>query len=292
MKKETIRREFLKLKSKGFSYKECRNHLRETYGINKSIVTFKRWWKRFNKEDWDLKDKSQRPKTIHYKFEHKDKEEAISLRRKTGFSAKQIRIKLARQGIIMSESYIKQLIKGEGLSRGNKMEGIRLKWVRFERDNPNSMWQLDGTQDDGGNWILPIEDDCSRYCLAIGKSKQVNTDIVIALLEKAIAMHGKPREILTDNGPEFGGKSKDSKFDKWCKKMGIKHIRSGVHKPTTVGKIGAIQQTIKRELPYCNNDLEAWRYRYNTDRPHQSLRGLTPAVVYFQERRHKKHYEL
>ena len=192
----------------------------------------------------------------------------------------------------MSESYIKQLIKGEGLSRGNKMEGIRLKWVRFERDNPNSMWQLDGTQDDNGNWILPIEDDCSRYCLVVEESKQMTTEIVITLLEKAIAMHGKPREILTDNGPEFGGKSKDSDFDKWCKRQGIKHIRSGVHKPTTVGKIGAMQQTIKRELPYCNNDLESWRMRYNHDRPHQSLRGLTPATVYFQFKRHKKHYEL
>lgn len=277
---------------KGYSFSKCQKELIEKFGVYKCIRTLKNWSKRFNETDWDFKDISTKPKTIYYKFAHKDKEEAIVLRRKTGFSAKQIRIKLARKGITMSESYIKQLIKGEGLSRGNKMEGIRLKWVRFERDNPNSMWQLDGTQNDKSNWILPIEDDCSRYCVAVGESKQMNTDVVIVLLEKAIAMHGKPREILTDNGPEFGGKSKDSEFDKWCKKNGIKHIRSGVHKPTTVGKIGAIQQTIKRELPYCNNDLEAWRYRYNTDRPHQSLRGLTPAVVYFQERRHKKHYEL
>jgi transposase InsO family protein len=31
---------------------------------------------------------------------------------------------------------------------------------------------------------------------------------------------------------------------------------------------------------------------YNHERPHESLRGLTPATVYFQFRRHKKHYEL
>ena len=120
----------------------------------------------------------------------------------------------------------------------------------------------------------------------------MTTANVIAVLEEAIAMHGKPREILTDNGPEFGGTSKDSEFDKWCEKQGIIHIRSGVHKPTTVGKISAIQQTIKRELPNWNNDLELWRYQYNHERPHQSLHLLTPAVVYFQFRRHKKHYEL
>ena len=67
---------------------------------------------------------------------------------------------------------------------------------------------------------------------------------------------------------------------------------SGVHKPTTVGKVSAIQKTIEIELPYCNNDTELWRYRYNHLRPHESLRGLTPATVYFQFKRHKKHYEL
>ncbi len=154
------------------------------------------------------------------------------------------------------------------------------------------MWQLDGTEAEDGEWILPIEDDCSRYCVIAKKFKHMTTANVIAVLEEAIAMHGKPREILTDNGPEFGGTSKDSEFDKWCEKQGIIHIRSGVHKPTTVGKVSAIQQTIKRELPYCNNDLEAWRMRYNHERPHQSLHGLTPAKVYFQFRRHKKHYEL
>jgi|TARA_Y100000310_G_C20504466_1_gene725716 putative transposase len=293
MRKAIIRREFFKLRLEGYSFSGCQKKLIERFETNISLRTLKYWSKKLNTGEWDLNDKSSRPKTIHYKFSKQDRLEAIELRKKTAYSSKQIRIKLQEKGIIMSESYIKQLVKGAGLSRGNKMEGIRLKWVRFERDNPNSMWQLDGTQDDNGDWILPIEDDCSRYCLAIGKSKQMTTEIVITLLEKAIAMHGKPREILTDNGSEFGGRSDwDSDFDKWCKKMGIKHIRSGIHKPTTVGKIGAMQQTIKRELPYCNDDLEAWRYRYNHERPHQSLRMLTPAVVYFQFKRHKKHYEL
>ncbi|MBI5798151.1 IS481 family transposase, partial [Candidatus Woesearchaeota archaeon] len=37
-------------------------------------------------------------------------------------------------------------------------------------------------------------------------------------------MHGKPREILTDNGSEFGGTGKGkNQFDKWCKRRGIEH---------------------------------------------------------------------
>ena len=113
------------------------------------------------------------------------------------------------------------------------------------------------------------------------------TEAMIQILEELITIHGKPKQILTDNGPEFGGRSKDSDFDKWCNKIGIQHIRSGIHKPTTVGKVSAIQKTIEQELPNCNKDIELWRYRYNHERPHESLRGLTPATIYFEFKRHK-----
>lgn len=185
---------------------------------------------------------------------------------------------------------IKNIVKDIGLSRGNKMEGTRLKWIRFERDTPNSLWQIDGTQRDDGSWILPIEDDCSRYCIAIGTFKHMTTQNVTKLLKEAIAIHTKPQAILTDNGSEFGGNgSGDNDFDRWCKKHKIKHIRSGIHKPTTVGKISRLQYTIVYELPYCFNDLEYFRYRYNCERPHRSLNGLTPNQVYFGWKRHKKY---
>lgn len=293
MKKEIVRREFLKWKIKGMSYSDCKKKIKDEFEDEFSILTLKRWWKRFNKTKWDLRDKSTKPKTIHFKFSKEEKKKAITIRKDTIYSAKQIRIKLQEKGIFMSESYIKTLVKDQGLSRGNKMEGIKLKWVRFERDNPNSMWQIDGTETGRGTWFLPIEDDCSRYCMAVKEFKDMTTANVIALLEEAIAMHGKPREILTDNGPEFGGvKGNDSEFDRWCDRQGIKHIRSGVHKPTTVGKLSAIQQTLFRELSNWKNDLELWRYQYNHERPHQSLHLLTPARVYFQYKRHQKHYTL
>lgn len=292
MQRHLIRKEFLKLKLKEKSYKECQRELEIRFGKKYSIRTLKRWLKRLLTTNWDLKDTSQKPHKIVYKFNNKQRDIVINLRKECGYSANQVRIKLAETNVFMSEPYIKKIIKEAGLSRGNKMEGIKLKWVRFERDNPNSMWQLDGTEAEDGKWILPVEDDCSRYCVIVKKFKHMTTENIIAVLEEAIAMHNKPREILTDNGSEFGGTSKDSEFDKWCNKQGIIHIRSGVHKPQTVGKISAIQQTIMRELPYCNNDLEAWRLRYNHERPHRSLHGLTPTKVYFEYTRHKKHYEL
>lgn len=255
-------------------------------------MTLINWMKRFNQTDWDLRDTSQRPKTIHYKFTEEDKQRVVTYRKEEGYSSQKLRVKLHKQEIFMSESTIKRIVKGHGLSNGNKMEGIKLKWVRFERHYPNEMWQIDGTELSDGTWLVLVEDDCSRYCIGAMIFDTLTTANMILLLEHCIEMHGKPREVLTDNGHEFGGIWKDSQFDKWCEQRKIIHIRASVHKPTTLGKMGALQQTYFREISYCNNDIEAWRLRYNHERPHESLRMLTPGVVYFQYRRHRKHYDL
>lgn len=292
MKKHVIRREFLKLKIRGKSYKECKVCLKERFNVEFTIRTLKNWWSRFNATTWDLKDISQKPNKLPIKFSEADKKVVIEIRRKYDYGPKKTRIQAQRKGIFMSLSTVKRIIKSEGLSKGSKMEGTKLKWVRFERPDPNYLWQIDGDQNDDGTWRVPVIDDCSRYCLGVKRMVSQTTKAITNFLDELIAIHGKPKQILTDNGPEFGGTSKDSDFDKWCGKRGIQHIRSGIHKPTTVGKVSAIQKTIDVELPHWNNDLELWRMRYNHDRPHESLRGLTPATVYFQFRRHKKHYEL
>jgi transposase InsO family protein len=288
LRKEWVRKEAIKLRLKYKSYAKIQWILKQNFEYEVSRKTLKRWWERFNEGDWNLRDLSKRPYKLNYKFYVEDIESVISMRQETGYSSYQIKRKLEEKGIFISESSIKRIVKGIGLSRGSKMEGKRLKWIRFERDTPNSMWQIDGTEFNG-KWIVPVLDDCSRYCLAIRLFNHNTTANMIALLEQGIAMHGRPREVLTDNGSEFGGRSKHSEFDKWCRKQGIKHIRSGIHKPTTVGKISRLQFTIISELPYCFNDLEYFRWRYNCDRPHRSLNGLTPHEVFFGWARHKKY---
>ena len=292
MKKHIIRREAIKYKNSGKTYKETIKFLQEKFNYSITKMTLIRWIKRLDTTEWDLKDKSTKPKKLQTKFSEKDEKEIINLRKFYGYGAKKLRIQIQRKSIFMSISTIKRIIRQTGLSKGSKMEGKRLKWVRFERPDPNYMWQIDGDQNDDGTWRVPVVDDCSRYCIGLTTMEHQTTKAITNFLDKLIKIHGKPRQILTDNGSEFGGRSKNSKFDKWCRKRGIQHIRSGLHKPQTVGKVGAIQNTIQKELPNCNEDLELWRRRYNHDRPHESLRGLTPATVYFQFRRHKKHYEL
>lgn len=292
MKKEIVRREAIKYKLSGKTYKQVIDFLKERFEYSVTKMTLIRWMKRVQETEWNLKDISQKPIKLPVKFSKEDKKIVSEIRKRFCYGPKKTRIQAQRIGINMSLSTIKRIIKSSGLSKGSKMEGVKLKWVMFERPDPNYMWQIDGDQNDDGTWRVPVEDDCSRYCLGVYNIKDNTTEAMIMILEDCIKRHGKPKQILTDNGPEFGGTSKDSEFDKWCEKQGIIHIRSGVHKPTTVGKLSAIQKTIEIELPHWNNDTELWRMMYNHERPHESLRGLTPADVYFYFKRHKKHYEL
>ena len=160
MKKHILRREFLKLKSNNKSYKQCKETLEKRFEIKVSIITLKRWWKRFTFTEWDLRDKSQRPNVIHTKFTEEYKQRVVAYRKREGYSSQKLRLKLQEQEIFMSESTIKRIVKGYGLSNGNKMEGIKLKWVRFERHYPNDMWQIDGTELSNAKQLVIVEDDC------------------------------------------------------------------------------------------------------------------------------------
>src|SRR3990167_231291 len=238
MKKEEIRREFFKLKHKGHSYSQCRKLLKAKCSYEVTIRTLKRWNKKLERGDWDLRDHSRRPNNILSKITPKIEENVVKLRKKTGWG---------------------------------------------ERKIANSLWQIDHSdQKVEDKWLLSVLDDCSRYSLALISLSRVTTDVVTKILDELIEIHGKPREILTDNGSAYGLKSKHSKFDRWCKRRGIKHIRTSVHSPQTTGKAERLFQTFKHEIEFCNNDSELFRMRYNHFRPHSSLKRKAPSELYFR----------
>ena len=280
MKKYEIRREFFKLKFDGHSYSVCRRLLKAKYGYDVDVRTLKRWVKRLDKGDWDLLDKSRRPHTIHYKITSAIEHEVISLRQKTGWGSDKLITQLHHLKI--SARSIDKILNKHFLCRETKNKGKRKKWVRWQRKHPNSLWQIDHTDEQElfNCYTLSVLDDASRYSLALVKLNSVTTLVVTHILDELIKKFGKPKQILTDNGSAYGLKSTRSKFDKWCKRRGIKHIRTKVHSPTTNGKVERLFKTMDEELGFCSNDLELFRMRYNHFRPHSSLENKAPADIY------------
>ena len=66
----------------------------------------------------------------------------------------------------------------------------------------------------------------------------------IEILRHAFSVFGLPEQIVSDNGPQFIS----SEFSTFCKKNGIKHIRSAPYHPSTNGAIERFVQTFKRAL--------------------------------------------
>lgn len=280
MKKEEIRKEFFKLKLKGFSYTQCKKILKGRFGYDVSTRTLKRWVKRLDSSSWNLKDTSRKPNTIYTKITTEIENQVISLRKKTGWGCDKLVISLPN--ISISARTIHSILRKHNLCNKSNTRNKPKKYIRWQRKHPNSLWQIDHSDQKVDDiWCFSVVDDFSRNSLALVPLSEVTTSVVTKILDDLIKIHGKPREILTDNGSAYGLKSKHSKFDRWCRKRDIKHIRTAIHSPTTCGKVERLFQTLKKELKFCNNDLELFRMRYNHFRPHTSLNNKSPAEVYF-----------
>jgi len=277
MKKEEVRKEYFKLRIKGHTNNQCRKILFSKLGYEINIRTLRRWTSKLNNSNWDLRDKSRRPKLIHHKINPEIEKEVITLRQKTGWGDKKI-----ENFLDVSHTSINKILRKNNLTNPTKRKKKRIKYIRWQREHPNSLWQMDiSDQKVEGKYCFAVVDDCERYCLGLFALNKVSTNIIIHLLDTLFKIHGKPREILTDNGNVFGLRSKHSKFDIWCRRRHVRHIRTAIHSPTTTGKIERFFQTLEKELPFCNKNLEFFRMRYNHFRPHSSLNGKCPADIYF-----------
>jgi len=277
MKKELIRKEFFKLKFKGHSYNQCRKILKAKYDYEVNNRTLQRWMYNLDHNDkWNLKDKSKKPKTIHKKISKEIEEKIIAIKKQTGWGAEKI-----ENFVDVGHTSINKILNKHKLTNPIRRKKKRNKYIRWQRKHPNSLWQIDHSDQKIDNkWVVSVIDDCSRKSLTFIPVNRVTTKVVTKILDDLIKKYGKPREILSDNGSAYGLKSKHSKFDRWCRRRGIKHIRSAVHSPTTCGKVERLFQTFKQEIKFCKNNPKLFRMRYNHFRPHTSLNRKTPDEIY------------
>jgi transposase-like protein len=277
MKKEDIRKEYFYLRIKGHTNNQCRKILLAQFGYEVNIRTLRRWTNKHNNQDWDFRDNSTTPKTIRYKITPEIENKVLAIRNKTGFGQDKI-----KGYVNISHWSINKILRRHNLTNPSPNRKKRIKYIRWQRKHPNSLWQMDTSdQKIKGKYCFSVIDDCSRYNLGLFALNRVSTNIIIHLFDTLFKIHGKPREILTDNGNIFGLKSKHSKFDRALNRRGIKHIRTAIHSPTTSGKIERFFQTLDKEFAFCNKDIELFRMRYNHFRPHISLDNKSPAEVYF-----------
>jgi len=129
--------------------------------------------------------------------------------------------------------------------------------------------------------LLNVLDECSRECLCSVVETSLSGQHVTLILDQLMETYGKPRQILTDNGPEFTSKA----LSEWTYCQKIEHLFIDSGKPMQNGYIKSFNGKLRDEflnehwfesLEELRRRLEIWRHEYNFIRPHSALGKLTP----------------
>src|SRR5579875_3152410 len=167
-------------------------------------------------------------------------------------------------------------------------------WRRFEADQPNEVWQADithvGLADGAEVEILNIIDDHSRLLVGSTARRVFKAGDVVTDLHAAIARHGRPERMLTDNGAVFTGHYRGRGWvalERELVALGIGLSHSKPYHPQTCGKVERLHQTEKDRLSHqpaaadlagLQTQLDTFRGYYNTQRPHRAVGRRTPAT--------------
>jgi len=243
--------------------------------------TFYNWLNQYQKGGLEgLKPRSRAPHMVH-RTSPEIIENVVALRREKGWGPQVIAGYLGTKGVKVGSTTVYRILCREGLNHPLEKPRIKRTYRRWERDHPNSLWQCD-LKMLGGEWLITILDDHSRYVTGSEIFNEGTAENVIWLLDQAVHEYSKPRENLTDHGSQFYSvRHGESSFTQFCSENGITHILGGIGKPTTLGKIERWFRTYDLEHARFQFHWKFIKY-YNYERPHMSLNYKTPAEIYFR----------
>lgn len=201
-----------------------------------------------------------------------------------------IRIFLEREGHILGSDRMYRLWRQAGLQVPRKRPRRRVAASRPRPLPPtaiNHVWAYDFVFDtcaDGRTLkCLTVIDEFTRECLAIDVAGGIRSGRVIEVLTQLVSLHGAPRYLRSDNGPEFVARA----ILRWLQAAQIETAYIDPGKPWQNGTDESFNGKLRDQhlsLQWFRNRVEArvsiedWRRHYNEVRPHSSLGYLTPAA--------------
>ena len=166
---------------------------------------------------------------------------------------------------------------------------------RLKRDRPdpldvprtmNKVWSIDFMHDTLANGrsfrTFNVLDDYNRQGLGIEVDFGLPSLRIMRTLDQIIQWRGKPKMIRSDNGSEM----RSGEFQAWAKKQGIELLYIQPGKPTQNAYIERFNRTVRHEwldehlfdsIDHAQQTATDWLWRYNNQRPHMALGGITPS---------------
>ena len=292
---KTVEQERIEFVKRVLSKEQTKSALCREYGISRP--TGDKWINRYLNGE-GMSDRSRRPFHTPNKISAETEQIIVQARQQEpAIGAVKTRRMLINDGWdeAPSVSTFNAVFKRNGLITRQASQAAQ-HHVRFEKDYPNEMWQMDFKgdflmQDKRRCHPLSIIDDCSRFCICSDAKTNQQFPGVKESLINAFLEFGMPFSILCDNGNPWGSSQSTSitKFEVWMMELGIltMHIRP-LH-PQTQGKVERFNGSYKKERLnfYTPKDIfdaqtcrDEYRIFYNTRRPHSALNYDVPAKRY------------
>ena len=204
------------------------------------------------------------------------------------FGYRRLHVLLRREGVLVNHKRIERLYREEGLAvrRRGRQRIVATGRGRLPAPiGPNEQWGVDFLSDTLASGrrirLFTVLDLFTRETLAIEIDTSLPGERVVRVLERAVAQHGRPQELVLDNGPELTGLA----MDRWAMASGVqlRFIQPG--KPIQNGIVESFHGRLRDE---CLNEhwfvslgdarqiVEDWRRDYNQSRPHSTLGYRAP----------------
>lgn len=201
---------------------------------------------------------------------------------------------LNQEGWGVNHKRVQRIWRMEGLKVPQKQPKRSRLWlndgscIRHRPTFKNHVWSYDfvhhRTHDGRSYRMLNIMDEFTRECLTIKVKRRINSFDVLETLADLFLLHGQPKFIRSDNGPEFIAE----RLRDWLSSLEVKTLFIEPGSPWENGYIESFNGRLRDELLngeifYTLNEakviLESWRKEYNHVRPHSSLGYRVPVPL-------------
>jgi transposase InsO family protein len=267
------------------------SQLCEEFGISRPTGYV--WCKRYSSGGLEgISERTRRPHASPSRTEQAVEQQVIALRQRyPDWGARKLGLLLEQSGKKLPSSTIHRILRRHNLVRDRPQRSGECK--RFERSQPNELWQMDFKGPRGWNQEvgpLSILDDHSRYLIGLQALGSTQAEAVRKQLEEVFQRCGVPEAMLMDHGiPWWAARSPLglTQLSVWLMQQGIGLRWSGVRHPQTQGKVERFHGTLlcaleKRQVDEQRTQqwLDDYRWEYNHVRPHEALGMKTPAKVW------------
>ena len=267
----------------------------EKYKITRK--TGYKWLNRY-KSGETLSNQSRKP--FHSPNKTPDKTEKLILNERSlhpVWGARKLKKSLENKGFseLPSTSTISDILKRNNCISNEESQKHK-PYIRFEKEKPNQLWQVDfkgdfAMLDNLRCYPLTVLDDHSRFNLAISAKLNQQGIGVFKTFTYLFNEYGIPDCILSDNGNPWGNSQCTgfTRFEIWLMQLDILPIHGRPRHPQTQGKEERFHRTMKAELlmqvpilniKHAQEKFDIYRNEYNNERPHEALGLDVPAQHY------------